>query len=195
MSESDAALVRSALAGQKLATRILEARLRPVLFGWISRYLRLFGRAEPDLIADLVQETWLSLLTPPPVLGQWYPDGKRLENFVGQQARWIARAYLRKNLSDKRGGRWLQEDILLLEATADPTDLEHDADQRRQWANFADFLRQQINHPTGLLVYKLIYEDFHEPDEAAQLMGVKRQVVYNWQNTFRKLAQEFAERP
>ena len=186
---TDAALVRRALEGDKGAQRELRQRLQPTMERWARRALSAFRIAEPASVADAVQQAWLELFDArAPKLAEWQPNGMRLDSFAAQRARWAARAIARERLAQKRGAG----EVISAEGVEDvPGD--DDPERRAVASDLAEKLRLHLwarLPDKGRLVFTVLYVDQLTPDEAAEQLGVSRQVIYNWQFKIRALARE-----
>lgn len=182
---SDAPLIARALGGDRAAQRALAERLSPVIRARVARKLR--GHADPDAVEEVAQKVWTLLFDAEgPLLGRWQPGGLSVENYVGRAAEWEA-------LHHRRAlGRARTEPLDELDEPLAPHDVERavvDRDQARKlYARVAEQLP-----PKGQLVLAALYVDELSPDEAAELLGVTRQVVYNWQHKIRTLARAVGE--
>ena len=188
------ALIELALRGRRAAVRSLTRRLLPVVHARVNVYFSRRGGQMMDGqdAHDLAQDAWLRLFANDGALLRAYdPErGKSLEGYVGMLVRrelWIAaeRAGRAKRGGGERGAEL--NDQTTAGGVDDPerTLVERDL-LDRVWA----YLESQLP-ARGALVLRLLYEDDVKPAEAAELMGVKLQVVYNWQHKIRGLARSW----
>lgn len=191
-------LVERALAGEGEAVRALVHRLMPVIRARVRRLLRETrgGRLGPTDGDDLVQEAWLALLKDDGrQLRAFDPArGASLETYVGLVAERTVRNARQKIVALKRGGdRVRVEDEDAPGRLASEAPGPEDVAASRQLAGaLAARLREQLPE-RGWLVFRCLYTDGRPVDETAALLGVDRQVVYNWQHKIRRLARAFAE--
>ncbi len=192
--EHDQLLVRQALAGDAAAGDELVARLLPVVRSRARRARARDPRQKiPDTVDDMIQEVWLVLVgRGGERLRAWDPDrGLSLERYVGLVAeREITRLRTRA-AAQKRGGhlRALGSDALDSMTTPNPSP-EEGLLARDLAAHLGAHLQEAL--PTrGQLVFRHAYTDGRSPNEVARLMGVKVQVVYNWQHKIRELTRAF----
>ncbi len=184
-------LIGPALAGDQRAFERLFSGLEPVIRASVRRKLRDWHPAKtlgPYDNDDLAQEIWLILLK---------DDGKRLraydpnrgaslKSYVGIVAKTETGQLLRRQQAHKRGGGVQHHDLDEARGLTGGTDPE-------AWMigrDLAERVRQQLLAslaPKGQLVYAHVYEDALSPAEAARLMNVTTQVVYNWQHKIRSI--------
>jgi len=180
----DAALVTRALDRGGRLLRGLVERLMPVVRARVRRRL---GGWTPSAREDAIQEVWLALLSDDgKALRGFDPDqGRTLEGFVGMVAERHVIDWVRRQQAAKRGGGARFTDDRALERRAavgpDPEDALLTADLA---AAFGRHLEQALPE-IGLLVFRLMYTDRLAVPAAAEALGVKRQVVYNWQHRIR----------
>lgn len=180
----DAPLVARAVAGDTAARRALAGRLSPVIRARIARRL---GRAgTPDVVDDLAQQLWSRLFEAGSFLSRWAPGGLSVENFIGRAAEWEALHYLRD-----RG--LPEEPIERASEVPSELDLEHHVSERDRARKLYAAVSAQLP-AKGRLVMAALYVDELSPDEAADALGVSRQVIYNWQYKIRSLARAASER-
>ncbi len=195
--ERDRLLVRRALDGDSAAGDELVARLLPIVRG---RARRAFARdrrgAIPANVDDMVQEVWLVLVAKDGHrLRAWDPErGLSLEGYVGLVAESEIRRLRTRAAAKKRGGHLRALGSEALEAAIAPTPTPEERTVARDLtARLGAHLEQAL--PTrGQLVFRHAFTDGRPPAEVAQLMGVKIQVVYNWQHKIRELARNFLGR-
>lgn len=189
------ALVRRAVRGRPPAVRLLVRQLVPVVLARVRRFVA--GRAGRPLGAhdaeDLAQEIWCKLLEDGArLLLAWDPERSATpEGYVGMLAQRELFNRLQRETALKRGGG---ERPIPLDEAAPPAapapDPETDAASRELLGELSVHL-QAVLPDRGLEVLRLLYEEGHEPAEAAAVLGVSLQVVYNWQHRIRKEARAF----
>ena len=142
---------------------------------------------------DLTPEIYLSLLEQDGKLLRAYDHsrGKSLEGYVGMVCRRELWRRNRAHLAERRGGGVDAAPIedAQHEAAATPSP-EQAAIGRDLLDGLSAHLIAELPE-RGQLVLKLVYEDHLGPAEAAKVMGVKTQVVYNWQHKIRGLSRAF----
>lgn len=190
----DLDLIRHALTGKRASQRMLIRRLMPVICAHVRRAL---ARRGGRLLAaedghDLVQEVWLVLMREEGAqLRSFDPRKASLEWYVGLITDREVGNRLQKARALKRGGD--QRAVELDDArhvAAEGANPEQAAASRDLARRLSEHLMATLP-PKGQLVFRLIYTDGCEINQAAELMGVTRQVIYNWQFKIRKLAQDF----
>jgi len=186
----DLKLVRDALAGEQAAVRALVRRLLPVIRAVVGHRLRRRGgRAAGDL-DDYTQDIWLALLADGGrrLLAFDPARGASFEGYVGVVAEREFADRLRREGAKKRGGDHAQVDSETLDRVAGQGgDPEAVTVARRQ----AEALRAHLDSTLperGRLVFRYLYVDGRGVAEVAATLGVKTQVVYNWQHRIRKEA-------
>jgi len=185
----DRALVEAALAAHEPSVEALLDRLLPVIRARVRRIARRGGRLEEA--DDLVQDFLLHL---------WGEDGRRLlaydpsrgaslENYVGLLAERFCMDRSRERAAKKRGGHLVA--VPLDEALPDADrDLEQAAAARQLTDRLGRHLDEQLSE-RGQLVLRYAFSDGRPAPEVAEILGVKVQVVYNWQHKIRDLARRF----
>lgn len=188
-------LVRRAARGRSQAVRLLVRQLLPVIHARVRRFLacragRRLGALDAD---DLTQEIWCKLLEDDArLLLAWDPERSRTpEGYVGMLAQRELFNRLQAENAQKRGGgeRPVPLDEAAPQAAPEP-DPEEGAASRELLAEMSLHLAAVLPEK-GLAVLRLVYEEGHDPPEAAQLLGTSVQVVYNWQHRIRKEARAF----
>lgn len=192
----DLDLLRRALTGHKASQRMLIRRLMPVICAHVRRALaRRAGRmSAAEDGHDVVQEIWLVLMRDDGAqLRSFDPRKASLEWYVGLIADREVGNRLQKARALKRGGdqRPVDLDDARHVAAAGPTPEE--ASMQRDLAGRLSTHLLDALPPKGQLVFRLLYTDGCDVKQAAEAMGVNRQVVYNWQFKIRKLAQAFVD--
>ncbi|MFN3202401.1 MAG: RNA polymerase sigma factor [Bradymonadia bacterium] len=187
-------MIKKALGGHSGALRMLARRILPVIKARALAYTR---RRGGDLgvhdADDLVQEIWLTLLSDDGRLLKTYDAtrGKSLEGYVGLICRRELWRRARAHGAIRRGG---EAQIAPLEAAAEAPTSAPDPEAIVMGQNLLDGLSSYLSEQLperGRLVLSAIYEDHLEPAKAAQMMGVKVQVVYNWQHKIRGLIKAY----
>lgn len=182
-------LIAAASRKDRAATRTLVERLFPI----VRARVRLVQARRSDLrhldAGDLVQQVFVVLLDHDArQLAQWDPArGASLEGFVGMVTeREVG------NAGQRAGAR--QRFEVMTDAPADaPVDSsspEAQTTARDAVSRLGAFLEAQLP-VKGRVVLKCLYSDGLDADETARVLGVNRQVVYNWQHRIRSLAREF----
>jgi len=182
-------LIASALGGDRNAMRRLVEWLMPVIRSTVRYSLRRRGREriggqDGD---DLVQEVWTHLFAEDAaVLRKFDPGRGNLEAYVTVVARSKTRGIRMTAESQRRGGDARMGNIDDMHGVAGGADPEAHAMShelaRRLKERLVDALPER-----GKLVFAYIYVDGKKPDEAAKLMKVSTQVIYNWQHKIRTL--------
>lgn len=194
LAHPDLKLVKGALAGRRAALRMLVRRLLPV----VHARARVFLSRRPDRrIAgkdadDLTQEVWLSLLDDDGrLLRAWDPDrGMALEGYVGLLTRRQLWRNIEASSAQKRGGGVAPVALESAPEPVAPDDPERATMSAQLLARLRAHLFEQLP-ARGQLVYAALYEDGRDVSQTAEVLGVNRQVVYNWQHRIRKLARGF----
>jgi RNA polymerase sigma factor (sigma-70 family) len=199
MSAGDTAVVREALAGDLRSRRGLVQRLTPVIRARALRVLRSRALRRLDEVDDVVQSVWLVLWKDDGrQLRAWSPDrGISLEAYVGMVAERETGNHLQRVTALRRGeaqtgslhtaGPTGRDDLEVAAPGASPEQVvEADDLTRALEAHLSTELSEK-----GRLVLALVYVDGRSPEEAARLLGVQLQVVYNWQHKIRGLARDF----
>ncbi len=184
-------LIRRTLRGDGRCGRELLRRLTPVIQARVRRALG--WRADAARVEDLVQEVWSVLMQDSGRLLLAYDPGREasLEGYVGGIARRTASTLIRKDLAQKRGGQVVQVAIDERSCTPATTSTPQTKTERRELLDsLAAHLEQHLPE-RGQLVLRYCFVDGHRPAHVAQALGVKQQVVYNWQHRIRSLAREF----
>lgn len=182
-ADPDLRLLRRALAGHGAAMRRLVDRLLPVIRARVRR--RIGG--PPEQREDVVQDVWVYLLSDGGrVLRRFDPEkGSSLEGFVGMLTERQIIDLQRVARAAKRGADKVVHDDAALARAPDARTPEEAAITADLVERLGAHLHQVLSG-TGQLVFRLIYTDHCTPAEAAEAMGVKIQVVYNWQHRIRK---------
>jgi RNA polymerase sigma factor (sigma-70 family) len=199
MSDEALDLIRQARSGQTAAVRILVERLMPVVQARVQRrVMRMpgskIGHYDRD---DLVQEIWLALVKDElRVLSAYDPArGATLEGYVGMIAeREIGNIRQRELEAEKRKTNQLSVVVEQIDQVARSFDSpEANLEGRRMSEQLGVYLEQNLP-PKGRIICRYVYGDHAPIEKISEILGVSRQVVYNWQHKIRQLAQEFFER-
>lgn len=168
----------------------------PVVQARVFRQVR--RGASSNSPEDLVQEVWKSLFeNGGRKLLAYLPErGATLEGFVGRIAEREVQTILRGQNARKRGGHL--KPIRLFEEGSGPGVPVRDPGASPEAMTVASDLAAQLGEhlaatlpERGLLVFRYVFTDGLEPGQAARLLGVKVQVIYNWQHKIRSIAQAF----
>lgn len=181
-ADPDLRMLRRALGGHGRAMRALVDRLLPVIRARVRRRVR----DAPEQREDMVQDVWVYLLADGGAALQAFDatKGSSLEGFVGMLTeRRIIDAH-RKATAARRGADKTVHDPAAIANAVDaqtPEDVAVSSDLSRKLGAHL----MAVLPGVGQLVFRLIYTDACSPAEAARAMGVKVQVVYNWQHRIR----------
>lgn len=184
-------LISNVTRGDRAATRALVERLFPV----VRARVRLVQSRRVDLrvldVNDLVQQVFVVLLEHDArQLASWDPArGATLEGYVGMVTeREVG------NAGQRSTSRARHEVVVEgpVDAPTDSPSPEHLATTRDSVTRLGAFLDAQLP-PKGRVVLKCLYSDGLDADETARVLGVNRQVIYNWQHRIRTLAREFQQ--
>lgn len=184
----DLILVRLAQQGDRQAQQRLAERLLRVLKARGRGFLRRYDRTWS--IDEMVNDVWLVLLERS-TLAKWRPDGGRsLENYATMvaTAHWLN--MLKSELAQKRGGsaEHLADDFEdAVDHGPTPEQQAMDADTLAQLQRYLDAHLP----PRGQLVFRLVFTDGLGAQEAADILGVRPQVIHNWVFRIRRAARDF----
>lgn len=195
--DPDSTLIQHALAGREAARQQLLRRLAPVISAHVRRAMTrevqaLFGASTGW---DIVQQVWLVLLRAKgrQLLAYDPTRGASLETYIGRITDREIDNEVQRARAKKRGGDWIKiplEDLPVASHAPNPERQTVDADLA---ARLSAHLMATL--PTrGQLIFRLLFTDECTADEVALTLGVKRQVVYNWQHRIRAAAREFSAR-
>lgn len=183
-------LIEAALAGPGAARDTLVQRLTPVIRARVRRRLARLGPLGSHDGDDLVQDIWCVLVKEGGRQLRAYDPGRgaSLENYVGRIAEREVGNRLDKVRALKRGGGVAKTDLEDIQVAGE------DGSRVVSRATLASLLTHlDASLPArGKLVLRLLYADGLKPAEAANVMGVNTQVVYNWQHRIRGMARDFA---
>lgn len=192
------ALITEAQRGSARAAKILTERLSPVIHARVRRVLaRSFGRSPVVDATDLANEVWLSLVADGwrRLLAHDPERGASLEGYVGILAEHEALNRLEHLRAAKRGGKERHVD-------AEEADRVPARGGTPEEVLVASELAERLEHhlagalpERGRLILRYLYTDGRSADEVAEILGVEKQVVYNWQHKIRQLARTFLARP
>ncbi len=192
---ADALLVSRALREDRAATQELVARLLVVVRAKVRAVLRApNGTVDYDLADDISQDVWVHLVSDGArrLLAYDPERGLSLESYVAIVAEREAISRLRRITAQKRGGHLTAVEIDDLNAaSAEPSPEEHLAEQ--QVATDLGRHLEGALPERGRLVWRYTFHDGRDPTEAARILGVEVQVIYNWQFKIRRLARNFLE--
>ena len=189
-------LIQRAKKGEPQATRILVERLMPIVQARVHRRLmRTQGqKIGPHDRDDLVQEIWLALVKDDlRALAAYDPErGATLEGYVGMiSEREIGNIRQRELDAQKRKTNRLSIAVDQIDFVARSADSpEANLEGRRMSEALGSFLEERLP-PRGRLICRYVYGDQTPIERIAEVLGVSRQVIYNWQHRIRQLASEF----
>lgn len=185
--------LEAAMGGDERAMRRLVDRLEPVIRATVWHVIRrhAWRRIGPNDVDSLTQDIWERLLA---------DDGKRLraydpnrartlEGYVAMIARTEATHIVKREQTQSRGRGELQASIDDGCTVAADTDPEAEAIGSEVIERVHQRLDERLPE-FGRLVFALLYEDDRSPAEAAAVLGVKVQVIYNWQHKIRRIVRE-----
>ncbi|MEM6559893.1 MAG: sigma-70 family RNA polymerase sigma factor [Myxococcota bacterium] len=180
--------VRRALDGNRRAQREVVHRLMPIVQARARLALGVGGRSRVYTNAeDLAQDVWVHLWADGGACLLSYRDeyGLSLEGYVGMIAARRITSLLRKQHAARRGGRHQTAALVPDEVDAGPqSDPEIHATTRQMSGRIEDYVIRELPRK-GKLVFRYVFTDELSPREAADALGVKIQVVYNWQHRIR----------
>ncbi len=193
--ETFRALVRRAHRGDARAVGLLVRQLLPVVQARVRHFFaarsgRPLGASDAD---DLVQEIWIALLDDKARLLQGYdPErGATPQGYVGMLVQRELWNRLQRENAQKRGGK--QRHVSLDDVVHPPSgddDPESTALSRALLASLSEHLQRELPDK-GCDVLRLLYDEHLSAADAADRLGVRTQVVYNWQHRIRTEARRF----
>ncbi|MGF1467603.1 MAG: RNA polymerase sigma factor [Sandaracinaceae bacterium] len=190
--EQERRLVLAALDGDGESIRRLADLLQPVIRRRVYRRLSVGGRQYLDQVEDLVQEVWVTLTRRDgKVLRDFDPAKGGLKNWVGRVAETTVWNFLQSEGAIKRGGHAAPAGAEALDLAASG---DAPPDRRAESAELLTRLAEHLDAvlpARGLLVFRYTFTDRLTPAEAAEVLGVNLQVVYNWQHRIRSEARAF----
>lgn len=188
----DATLVDRALRGDAPSRADLAARLLPRVRARVAWTLARHrgGRAPQGEIDDYAHEVWVALLNDGGRhLRSFDPDrGGSLEGYVSAVTRREVENRLRAEGGQRRGGG---RDHVALEDEGPTVGVTPGHEEAIMASDLADELHRAIDRELperGRLVFRYVFADGRDADDVARLLGVDRQVVYNWVFRCRTLA-------
>lgn len=187
------ALIRRAMAGQGSAVAVLVRRLMPVIRARVRRSLMRQGkRLGPHDGDDLVQEIWLRLIDDSGrrLLAYDPSRGATLEGYTGLIAEREIGNLRQKAGAKRRGGNLVavtSDDAKIPSAGASP---EQQVEAQDLAARLGEYLEGELP-ARGRLILRYAFMDGLPPQQVAETLGVKVQVVYNWQHKIRTAARAF----
>ena len=189
----DRALIRAALGGDADAGRALVDRAAPAIRARVLRHVR--GRLGGLDVDDLTHEVWCRLLQNggKRLLAYDPARGKTLGGYLSMVAGQLISNVVEQQRAVKRSAPGGET------ALDDARQVSEPAPSPEETAAAREDLRALFEHlegalpPKGVRVLYLLYSQGLGVDAAAERMGVKRQVVYNWQHKIRGLARAYAE--
>lgn len=189
-------LVARAVDGDRRAVRRLVGRLLPVIRSRVRAFLapRSTHRIGAHDLDDISQDIWTTLFADEGRMLRNYDParGMSLEGYVGmvsQRETW--RRWEQHRAAKRGGGR----DAVGLDRAPEPVE-GRTPEQRVMSAELATGLRAHLWEtlpPRGRAVLVGLYEDGATVEEVCDLLGVKRQVVYNWRHRIRKASAAWLE--
>ncbi|MDP1830129.1 MAG: sigma-70 family RNA polymerase sigma factor [Archangium sp.] len=188
--DGTAALIAAAARREREALRKLTERLLPVVRARVRRLQSKRADLRGLDTADLVQQVFVVLLDDDAwQLRQWDPArGATLEGYVGMVSeREVGNSSQRAMTRERREAT----DEPQADAPIEQPSPEAQVIARQAAARLGEFLDGQLP-PKGQVVLKCLYADGLDADEAARVLGVTKQVIYNWQHKIRLLAREFS---
>ena len=190
-ADDTAALIDRALGGDADSAARLVERLLPVIAARARRARYRFASLRAVEERDLVNDVWLILLAQDgQKLRAWRPEGgATLEGFVGMIAEREMWSLNEKQTTKKRGLRALNLDDVA-EVPQSAPNPEVAAVNKDTVARLQKHLEANLSKK-GQVFFRYLYTDERSPDEVATVLGVSRQVVYNWQHKIRGLARSF----
>lgn len=187
-SDGTLELIARVARSEPSAVRELAHRLLPVVRARVRRLQARRADVRQLETADLVQHVFVRLLEDgASQLRKWDPArGASLEGYVGMVSEREA-----GNCAQRAGTReQLETPAATSESPAKGPSPEREVIVRDTARRLVAHLSAQLP-PKGQLVMQCLYADGLGTDETAQMLGVNRQVVYNWQHRIRALAREF----
>jgi RNA polymerase sigma factor (sigma-70 family) len=184
----DVVLLREALAGNRRARRLLVERVNPLIEARVQRSVSRARRIGINGHDDVAQQVWVRLLD---------RSGHRLQGFdpaKGTLEGYISRVAESELLDLLKRPKVPVTIFPKDEEAEDPTP---NAEARTVAKELAFRLRVHLDDVLpmrGRLILRLLYDDERSEDEAAEIMGVSRQVVANWKHKIKTLAHEFRKK-
>jgi RNA polymerase sigma factor (sigma-70 family) len=178
----DVELLRRAAGGDTSAQSLLYTRLDPPMRTTIRRELhRHKHRADAAQVDDLAQEVWAVLLKDRwKQLFAFDPERGALEAYIRVIAAREVGNLLQKQRAQKRAQTLLPLSEECLESPAAPGSTPEDMATAHQLASQLEQHFASVLPERGHLVLRYVFSDGKKPDEVAEILGLKLQVVYNW---------------
>ncbi len=192
VAKDDVALVRRALAPERVAQRELAARLLDPIHREVAiamrRHAAARGRDGRQDVLDLVQDVLVSLFERDgQELRRWDPErGRSLESFV----RLVARRKVARVLGQVRGNPWALAPVDAAPDQADDASLQQ-IEQREALESILDGLYAGMESRDAEL-FELSFVDDLDSDEVGRRMGMSSGAVNAWRYRVRKAAQKLA---
>lgn len=196
-ADPDARLIDAAIGGDPSARALLVSRLMPVIRARIARSMARLGvrRLDAADCDDLAQEVWLVLMKDGAHQLAAYRSerGASLETYVAMIAQREVYNRLSRQLRLKRGSRYEVSSPALAEASRDPAqDPEAHVVSKDMAVQLEEHLMTTLPKKAQL-IFRYTFTDGLDADEIASILGVTRQVIYNWQHKIRTAAEEFLQ--
>ncbi|MFN3201939.1 MAG: RNA polymerase sigma factor [Bradymonadia bacterium] len=192
--DQDKRLITEALSGDRTSMQQIIRRLLPVIQSRVRVYLsrrsgQRLGGQDAD---DLIQEIWLALIKDEGrVLMAYDPDrGMSLEGYTGLICRRELWRRAESSQSERRGGHLKLVELDEARDTQSQENPEQLTVARGDLKRLYTYLMTELP-PRGQLVLMALYEDGLSAEQAAEFVGVTKQVIYNWQHKIRKLSRAF----
>lgn len=188
MVEGDAErqLVQDALAGDRTATRVLVARLRPAVQAEAAHLLRSApARRSPHDLRDLVNDVFVALWSSDgALLRRWDPArGRSFDSYV----RLVARSRALDILRSRRRSPWREEPVDpgdVAEAVSSTTpSADRQAGARDALRKLQVRLREQLSARDWLLFTSLFTEE-RTVAQVSEEVGMTPAAVYQWRSRF-----------
>jgi RNA polymerase sigma factor (sigma-70 family) len=183
----DVVLLRQALEGDKRARKRLFERVQPLIEARIKRAVSRTAPIGINGFDDVAQQVWLRLLDRDAHRLQAFdPNRGTLEGYISRIA---SSEVIDLSKRPKLSVAPLHEHQL-----QDPSP---DAEARTMAKDLARRLRIHLDEVLtlrGRLLLRLLHDDGRSEEEAAEIMGVSKQVVANWKHKIKRLALEFRKK-
>ncbi|MEM6863003.1 MAG: sigma-70 family RNA polymerase sigma factor [Myxococcota bacterium] len=184
-----------AARGDPGAQSDLEIRLTPIIRARVRARMIRHGKTQVGTWdeCDIAQEVWMTLMKEEgQQLVAYDPSRGSLEGYVSMISERILGNLWQKVQALKRSAdREPSTENIATVPSDGPTPAEL-AEARDSARALLTYLRRELP-PKGQAVLAYLYEDELGVDEVAKIMGVKRQVVYNWNHKIRSMAARFLD--